>query len=333
MASTFVMVVVAVLVAGVSYAALQEYRAGRNVACERRAFDAAEAGLARGLERLETAGLDSLAVGDSMGFTGFLPGRSASYSGAVLRLNPWLLLVRSTGHDGGGSAERALAVLARLAPLPVLVPAALVATGAVEVGPSGSVDGTGADPEGWSCPAPQDPVPGVLIGDTTLLRVTACVASDCVRGNPGVREDTSLRGSAVPLLGEAVWTSLLQLADTIPSAPAPLGDAVGSFPIRYAPGDLVLNGVAARGVLLVQGDLALEGGAEFAGLVVTRGHLSIRGAGGRVLGAAVAAGADLGTASGGGPAAVVYSGCVVRRVEAATARARPLEERPWATVF
>jgi len=332
-ASMFAMIVVTALVAAVFFAALQEFRMGRNVTCERRAFDAAEAGLALALRDLDAARLDSLAVGDSVAFSGSLSGRSGSYAGVALRLSQRLLLVRSTGRDSGGSAERSLAVLARFGPLPVEVPAALASAGAVEIGPSGFVDGAGVAPEGWACPAPEDPAAGVLISDTTLLQVSACAARDCVRGSPGVREDTSLRGSAVPLLGEAVWAGLLSLAETIPSGSGTLEDVVGSFPIRYAPGDLAVSGVVAGGVLLVQGDLTLEGGAEWVGLVVVRGHLSIRGAGASVLGAAVVASADLGTASGGGPAAVVRSGCVIRRVLAATARARPLRERPWATVF
>jgi hypothetical protein len=332
-ASAFVLVVVAALVAGIFFAALQEYRMGRNTVRERRAFEAAEAGLARAPQDLGAAGLDTLAVGDSMAFSGSLTGGTGRYVGVVQRLNPQLLLFRSTGSDGSGSSERVLAMLARFAPLPVEVPAALVTAGPVEIGPSGSVDGAGVAPEGWDCPAPQEPAPGIEMADSGLLRVVDCASGDCVRGNPSVREDTLIRGSSVPVLGEGGWARLLRLADTIPSGTWTPSESSDSFPVRYAPGDLVLDGVQAQGVLLAQGDLSLEGGALFVGVVVARGHLSIRGVGGRILGAAVAASADVGTTPGGGSAAVVYSGCVVRRVVAATARPHPLTERAWAAIF
>jgi len=332
-ASVFVLVVVAMLVAAISFAALQEYRMGRNSAGERRALDAAEAGLAQALQDLDAAGLDALAVGDSTAFSGALSGGTGSYAGTVLRLSPRLLFVRSTGRDGGGTSERTLAVLARPASPSVDLPAALVSAGPVEIRRYGSVDGFGAAPEGWDCPVSRDSAPGMLIGDSGLLHAADCGAIDCVRGNPGVRVDTAIRGVGVPVLGEVGWAGLLRLADTMASGSGASGAIGDSLPIQYAPGDLVLNGGYGQGILLVAGDLSLEGGATFVGAVVTRGRLAIRGAGGRILGAAVAATAELGASSEGESAAVVYSGCVVRRVLAATARPRPLLERSWATIF
>jgi len=331
-ASIFVLVVVAMLVAAISFAALQEYRMGRNSAGERRALDAAEAGLAQALQDFDAADLDSLAVGDSAAFSGALSGSTGGYAGTVLRLSTRLLLVRSTGRDAGGTSERTLAVLARPGSLSVELPAALVSAGPVEIGRYGSVDGSGAAPEGWDCPVSQDSAPGILIGDSSLLHVADCGPSDCVRGSPSVRVDTAIRGAGVPVLGEAGWAALLRLADTSSGSGAS-GAVGGSLPIRYAPGDLVLNGGYGQGALLVAGDLSLEGGATFVGVVVTRGRLTIRGAGGRILGAAVAASADLSASSEGESAAVVYSGCAVRRVMAVAARPRPLLERSWATIF
>jgi hypothetical protein len=333
-ASMFVMVVLAALVAGVAYAALQEYRMGRNSTCQTRAFYAAEAGLAVALYELDRTRLTSLAVGDSLVFSGSLADeRNGIYAGAVLRLNQELLLARSIGHDGLSAAEQRLAVVARLAPVGVNVTAALASAGPVELGPSGLVDGTGAVPDGWSCPGSEAPAPGILIGDTGLLRTAGCGTSDCVRGDPPVRQDPRLRGSGVPAVEEAGWSALLDLADTVPPGTWTPDGGAGAFPILYAPGDLIVNGATAQGVLLVQGDLALEGSATFVGVVIVRGHLSIRGAGARVLGQVLASDADLGTAGGGGVAAVLYSGCAVRRALAATARPYPLAERSWAALF
>jgi hypothetical protein len=148
-----------------------------------------------------------------------------------------------------------------------------------------------------------------------------------------VREDTALRGASVPVLGEAGWAALLRRADTIGSGDGTSGGAADSLPIVYVPGDLVLTGARSQGILLVEGDVSLEEGSVFVGLVVARGRLTIRDVGGRILGAAVAGSAVVGAAGGGGSAAVVYSGCVARRVLAATGRPRRLSERSWAALF
>jgi len=331
-AAAFVLVVIATLVAAVFFGALQEYRMGRNSAGERRAFDAAEAGLAQALHDLDAAGLDTLAVGDSTVFSGALGAGAGSYAGTVLRLSPQLLLVRSTGRDGGGSSERALAILARPGPM-LRLPAALVSSGPVEIGPNGSVDGFDASPEGWDCPAGQDTAAGILMGDSALLHVAECGASDCVRGSPAVRVDSEIRGAGVPVLGEAGWAALLLRADTIGSGDGTSGGAGDSLPIVFVPGNLVLTGARSQGVLLVEGDVSLEEGSVFVGLVVARGRLTIGELGGRIVGAAVVAGAALGASSGGSSAAVVHSGCVVRRVISVIAGAHPLAERSWAAIY
>jgi hypothetical protein len=328
-ASAFVLVVVAALAAGVFFAALQEYRMGRNTAGERRAFDAAEAGLGVALGAPD---LEALAVGESTAFSGPLPAGAGNYAGSIERLSTELLLVRSTGRDGGGTSERTLAMLARLVPVNLDVPAALVSAGAVDVGPAGSVDGFGAVPEGWDCAAPEDSVPGLLIGDSSRLRMADCGRSDCVRGSPGVQEDTAIRGASVPIFGEAGWAALLVRADTIGSEDE-TGGAGDRLSIVYVPGNLVLTGARSQGVLLVEGDVSLEEGSVFVGLVIARGRLTIRADGGRIVGAAVAASAEVGTGADGDSAAVVYSKCAVRGAVSATAVARPLAERSWAAIF
>ncbi len=329
-ATAFVLIVVAALVAGIFFAALQEYRMGRNTAGERRAFDAADAGLT---VALGVAGLAARAVGDRTAFSGALSAGAGSYAGSIERLSPRLLLVRSTGRDGSGTSERTLAMVARLDPLPVGVGAALASAGSVRVGPSGSVVGFGSVPAGWDCPAPEDSVPGILVGDSSLVGAADCGRSDCVLGSPGVREDTAIRGAVVPVLGEAGWTALLRLADTIGSEGGTSGGARDWLPMVYVPGDLVLTDARSQGVLLVGGDVSLEEGSVFVGLVVARGRLTIQGSGGRILGAALAASADIGASAGGDSAVVAYSGCAVRQVVASTARARPLAERSWAAIF
>ncbi len=331
-ATFFVLVVLLALVAGLFFGALQALRLGRNSAGERRAFDAAEAGLAAALGRLDAAGVGVLAAGDTVVYSGSAPSGAGSYAAVVQKLNAELLFVRSRGRDAGGSSERELAMIARLDVPPLQLPAALVSSGWVEVGPWGTVDGGGVAPDGWSCPASLDTVAGVAVAESSAVAVGGCGERECIRGAPAVLPDTSIRGQGVPILGEGVWTALLALADTIRPG-GDLGDAGGALRIRYVPGNLALVGSYAEGILLVDGDLLLDGGAQFAGVIVVRGQLRIRGGGGRIAGAAVVGGASLGVAPGGGPASVVYSSCVLRQVAASTARPRPLSERSWAAIY
>lgn len=333
-ASVFVLVVVAALVAGFFFAALQEFRIGQNSVQAERAFDAAEAGLDATLARWDVARLNRLAANETAAFSGSLPSGTGKYSGVVQRLNAQLFLISSTGQDGSGSSQRTLGVLARLSPFRVAVTAALAAGGQVTIGASGLVDGEDGNPEGWDCAMPRDTLAGIVMGDVRRLSLAACAAEGCIRGSPGVREDTTLQGSPVPILGEAGWTSLASRADTVLADGAvPRLAPVAASPIVYVPGDLQLAGGDGQGILLVQGDLVVDGGAKLFGIVAVRGRLTIRGAGGRITGAVLAGGAEVGSGPGQGPAIVAYSGCAVRLALAAAGLARPLRQRAWGYLY
>jgi hypothetical protein len=327
-AAVFALVVLAALLAGLWFAALQEYRVGANVVSDRRAFDAAEAGLDAALAGWNAGALNRLAVNDTAAFSGALGGGAASYAGVVRRLGPWLFLVRATGSDARSSSRRTLAAVARLSPLRLGVEAALVAVGRVRLGAGAFVDGLALD-TGGSC-AGAAPVAGVVVGDGALLDMSGCPARDCARGKPASMVDTALRDVPVPLLGESGWASLVAAAETIgPSGLAPSGSHVW-----FAPGDLSLPAGALAGpvVLLVQGELVVESGAQLTGLVVVRGRLIVRGAGGSFLGSVLAGEAEL-SALGGSQATVLHSHCAVEQALAAAAPARRLRERSWTALY
>ena len=94
-----------------------------------------------------------------------------------------------------------------------------------------------------------------------------------------------------------------------------------------------LSGGEGQGILLVQGNLWLEGGARLTGLVVVRGALVMRGAGGRIAGSVLAGSADVGIAPGQGESLITLSTCAVRRSLEAVAPVRPLRERAWAELY
>jgi hypothetical protein len=332
-ASVFVLVVVAALVAGLFFAALQEFRIGQNNVQAERAFDAAEAGLDATLARWDAARLNRLATNETAGFSGSLPGGTGDYTGIVQRLNAQLFLIKSTGQDGSGASQRTLGVLARASPFPLAVAAALAASGQVTIGASGLVDGVDRTPEGWSCPTPRDTVAGVLLGDIRRLSLVGCAAEGCIRGNPGVREDAAL-GSPMPVLGETGWSDLASQAETVlSSGSAPRPAPVAASPVVYVAGDLELAGGHGQGILLVAGNLVVDGDASLDGIVAVRGTLTMRGAGGRIIGAALVGGAEVGGGADRGQSLVAYSGCAVRLALAAAGPARALRQRAWAELF
>jgi hypothetical protein len=326
-ASMFVLVVLAALLTGLFYAGLQEFRIGRNTVLDQRAFNAAEAGLDATLARWDAARLNRLGPNDSAAFSGSLPRGTGSYSGTVLRLNDWLFLIRSTGTDGSGTSQRTLAVVARLAPLQLASAAALGVGGKVSIGAAGLVDGLGVDPDGGTCPRRRTPASGLVVGDMGNLSMAECPTGSCARGSPPVREDPAVGLSPVPFLGEVSWASLAGSADTIlPGGPSWLPGPVS--PVVYAAGDLSVNGGGGEGVLLVQGNLVLDGGTRLVGLVAVRGTLVVRG-GAWITGAVLAGAAVVGGQDGEGRTVVAYSGCAVERALAAAAQARRLRERAW----
>ncbi|MGA2382205.1 MAG: hypothetical protein ABSG61_02115 [Gemmatimonadales bacterium] len=327
-AAIFALVALAALLAGLWFAALQEYRVGANVVSDRRAFDAAEAGLDAALAGWNPGSLNRLAVNDTAAFSGALAGGAATYSGVVQRLGPWLFLVRSTGADARGSSRRTLATVARLSPLRLGVEAALVASGPVRLGAGSLVDALATD-TGGTC-ARASPAAGIVVGDGAALDVSGCRAESCVRGSPASSVDTTFRNAPVPLLGEAGWAGLVAVAEMI----GPRGLLPTESHVWFAPGDfsLAAGAPAGAGVLLVQGDLVVESGAQLTGLVVVRGRLIVRGAGATIVGAVLAGGAEL-SALDGARANLLHSSCAVEQALAAAAPARRLGERSWTALY
>ena len=73
----------------------------------------------------------------------------------------------------------------------------------------------------------------------------------------------------------------------------PTSPCFSRFPIIHAQAGLTINGELGQGILLVEGDLAVQGGFEFFGIVMVRGKLKTNGTGGHFNGAVMAANVDL----------------------------------------
>jgi len=361
-ASVFALALIAALIAGVFFAARQEMRLGENVQSAERAFDAAEAGLHSVLAQWEPGTYDVLPPGGSAGFSGLLPGGTGSFSGSVLRLNRRLFLIRSTGQDPGGASWRSLAGLVRLMPVPLAFGAAISVSGQLVAGNGSLIRGDDQPPDGRDCASAGTAVPGVAIKDASGFSAPGCSDSSCIHGNPPVRLAPTIGDSASRAADGAAWEALVSMATNIyddegvamanpspmgtsstcdTSAPDNWGDTAMPpvvagcaryYPIIYARGDLRITGGSGQGVLLVAGDLEVEGGFTFNGPVVVRGKLTVQGGGGRFTGGVKASSAVL-LPSGSGYAEFAFSRCAVANALLSRAPARPLAERSWAELF
>lgn len=110
----------------------------------------------------------------------------------------------------------------------------------------------------------------------------------------------------------------------------------GYFPVVHGTGSVTsfAAGNRGQGTLLVDGDLKLTGGFEWAGLIIVRGELQISGTGNKVSGAILAEGASV-TSSGAvsGDVDITYSACAIEKAIGGATLAQPLHQRSWAQVY
>lgn len=366
-AALFALVILSALSAAAFFAALEEIRLGRNGRMAETAFGAAEAGLSRALAAGRAGGWGALAVGDSAVWSEALSSGAGRFDVMVLRLNGRLLLVRSTGADASGGAQRVLGMVVRLGGEGIRLPAALVAGGTVEIGAASVIDGRDSDPPGWAgCPgAGRDTVAGVALPSIAdLIEGPECAGLTCVTGAPPLAADPALRdsipfgpggtdhgrlvrwaGSVYPAVGGGAFVTPAPVGTDSscdrslsgnwgePGRPGVVAGCRSYFPVVYAAGDLTMLGGRGQGVLMVDGDLMLTGGAEFRGAVLVGGALRASGAGGRVIGGVVAGGRGGGVAVRLEGLSVAFSSCALGLAGAVLAPAWPLPERSWAYLY
>jgi hypothetical protein len=354
----FALVVIGVLVGASFYIGRQEQAVGRNTVRLQQAFGAAEAGMQLQTVNWMSTGSNQLAVGDSTTFAGNLTG-SGWYRGSIRRLNDLLYLVRSEGFSGDSTARQHLGMLLRLRPIELDITAALKTQGATKIGGSSYIDGYDSYPPGWTgCPALMPPLPGIQMPDSSQITTSGCTNYDCVSGSPKIDQDTTITSEALTTFGDADFDDLMAMATKIvpggtrqiePSftsgvcntadldnwgSPLQPDGACGNyFPIIGSTGDLNINGVQGQGVLLVDGDLSVQGNFEFYGPVIIRGTLKTQGTGGHFNGGVIAANIELDQNDVLGDAVINYSSCAVIKALQNTAPAAPLRSRSWANLY
>ncbi|HSM04422.1 MAG TPA: hypothetical protein VK858_07360 [Longimicrobiales bacterium] len=368
--AVFALVVVGVLVTGGFYMARQETRIG--IASEKgtAAFYLAERGVSDVMENWNAPRFGALlpqetdVVVDTVDGQGF-------YRVEVTKVSDWIYMLDSRGviTDGGpmmNGATRRVATLAKIRTIDMRPPAALTTVGGLTVGGSSQVFGQDSIPGAWGSdycdPERLADAPGVMIDDASEVSFSG--SNHELDGNPPVAEDPTLTSDDLLTYGDLTWTELVSMAtnilpggltisDTDPDSvqvggtwycntslvynwghPYQPRSACGNhFPVIYIQGDArIQSGDFGQGILLVDGDLQLNGGYTFFGPVVVRGTVSTAGTGGHFFGGLIAANVELSTTTVLGDALVQFSSCAVTRAllnNAALAIASPLPERSW----
>ena len=363
----FALVIIGILVAGSFFAGRLEQQSGQNTLFAAQAAEAAEYGLsdALGTTYNSASTLQAIPIGQSSAGATVNLASGISYTQSVDRLTDGLFLYRSVGNRqsaGATVATRSVGTLVRLLSANISVNAGLTALGDVLVGGTSTVSGNDATPSAWtsagvSCPTPAN-VTGVRYNGTLTQKGSAVIAGYPSPSTLDTRLDsTNIFGGAKFAALKAMRTLTLTrnvsglAADSIGTpkkcntalesnwgAPtAPLSVCFNYFPIVYHYGDLSISGSGeGQGILLVEGNLTVQGRIDFYGPVIVTGGVDVRGTGSddvKFYGGILAQNVTLDDSRLTGNATVNYSSCAIKRALQGSAVPTALDERSWVQLY
>ena len=366
----FALVVVGALVAGAFFAGTQEQRVGENQRRVMTSFGIAEAGAQERMvlwdpttqNRVKQYPESTVTIA-----TQAAPNGTGSYGGNWYRMGPNIFLIDITGQDantnagavaGGGGARQRVGMIARIAPIEFGIKASLTTQGGVAVGGNAEIDGTDQIPTGWaSCDPPGPPQAGVRDNGGTV----GTSGAGTVQGNPPVVNDPSINSSTFTVFGGSTYAQLAARATiqhpggNINTAPSFVGGTCNKadinnwgdphnpgspcgnyFPIIHVAGSLMINNEQGQGILLIDGDLTVNGSWDFYGIVIILGDLRTAGGGtadAHFWGGVMARNADLSTQNLNGHATLNFSGCAILAALQAQSPISPMRQRGWAQLF
>jgi hypothetical protein len=356
----FALVVVGGLVAGAMFVGTQEQRVGRNTLQLQQAFTSAEGVVENLVANWNSGTYNNMVVGTSQNLSGTAPDGNGWYRATVQRLNQMLFMVRADGFSRDSTSRQRIGLLLKLRPLQIDFNAALKTQGEVKLGGSSFISGTDTPPAGWSgCPATLPQQPGVRIPDPTQISYSGCKNQNCIEGSPKILKDTTLNDSSLTTFGELNFDDLKQFATKIvyPSGTlqiepvtsggtcstgvatnwgdptTPSSPCFNYFPIIWVEGSASINQNRGQGVLIVNGDLDVQGGFEFYGPVLVRRTVNTQGTGGHFNGGVIAANVNLDQSVVLGDAVINFSSCALIRALTASASAVTMRERSWVNVY
>jgi hypothetical protein len=356
-------VVIGALIAGGFFMSMQEYRAGRNSLPQARSLSAAEYGQNETLRLWPTLGASSMAVGQTSAAYVYTTPSNGRANVRLSRLQQYLYSIVADGGAGnavaGSDARKRTGLLVRLQVPVINMLGALTTRGSAKLGGSSFTDGNDYVPPGMTCGAAEPAKPGLVIPDEDMVTFSGCPGQSCLAGNPKIEEDPAAGEDDTYFdYGDVGWDELVANATiNMPPGPWPgIGPiAVGAvcstgvitnwgdpefggpcksyFPVIYAPNGLQITGGFGQGILLVNGDLTVSGGARFYGPVIVKGYLRTEGTGGHFNGGVLAANVELDETSLLGNATVRFSSCAIANALMGSALPKRVTQRAWADLY
>ena len=363
-------VIIGAIITGMFFASTQEYRMSRNSAMQARALTAAEFGMNTILMSGVWNPAWNTAAAGKVADTVFLPNDGGRDTLRVTKISDGMFMLTSTGRVGpatGAQARHRLGALVTLAIPQLTMLGALTTQGTFKIGGNSSLSGVDAAPANWNCPPAGGSVPGLALPDATKISTAGCGGSSltCITGSPQVSQTAAaandstyfnygsgLDWNKLTAMATKTYSSGANLNGLAPSVsgtlcntsdPSNWGDPIhltpsllpcaNYFPIIYAQGDLKITGGVGQGILLVNGDLSVQGGAQFFGPVIVKGSLSTAGTGGHFNGGVMAANVDLELNTLLGDAVVSYSSCALNRALAGAATPMFVPGRSWTELY
>jgi hypothetical protein len=272
-------------------------------------------------------------------------------------------------QSGNVVASRLLARLGKLIPTSIDIKAAITSGGSPSIGGSFNVSGINTTPPAWAgCPGGPDVA--AVRSDQPITKSGSASWSGipALPSQPIIQNDTTVTAGAFTgpynsfVAGASInfpsssGPTLTGVAPTVTGSPSrcdtsntsnwgepnytgsPVTKCQHYFPIVHfanAPGNankVHISGGRGEGVILVDGDVQLDGGLQFEGIVIALGNVDVQGNGTKIWGVVFGQSVSAGTNSFSGTAQILYSSCAAQVTLNFTAPGFALNERSWAQV-
>jgi len=365
----FGIVVIALMISGAFFSSNQEYRGGRNQLVEQRAFAVAEYGLNSEISNWDRSrnlpsGMQVGAVDSSRVYVA--QGDTARVH--ITRLTPMGFWVTSEGRANIGNnaleSKHETSAYVRIAYPSIAPKGAITTAGNLTQQGAAYISGLNQDPSGWGqCASlPGSDVPAIVAGPTANVSIQK-PANVVGSPQPVVRDSAAADSNTYVRFGSESWNSLVANADiklpgngtltTIqpngtatscdvtdvynwgePLRPGVVG-CYGHYPIIYIGSSVHINSDGrGQGILLVNGDLVINGTFDFYGLVIVRDDIDLGNGTAQIHGAVYAANSSIGDPLNSitGNLTVQYSNCAIQSVLAGSAILTRVTQRHWAQI-
>jgi hypothetical protein len=363
----FALVIIGTLVAGTLFSGRLEQQSGSNTLYASQAAEAAEAGISDGIATTTAGTILPLAAGGApINLSSLSLGTRVDAVRQISRLTSSVFVLRATGFRRNAAgvplATRSAGALVRLVSPNMVVRGGLTAIGQITVTGNATVSGNDTTPPTWTgagveCP-PEVDKPGVTYNGTLTQNGSSVITgSPPKQADPTLNPNNLLGGtgfSQLKALSTLILTSNVSgigpaLTNAVPptcntavqtnwGAPLdPASPCFNYFPVIYHYGDLSLSGQGAgQGILLVEGNLNVQGQISFFGPVIATGAVNVRGTGTddvKFYGGIIASDVQLDDNRLSGNATVLYSSCANRRALQGSAVVTRLSQRGWIQLY